>query len=98
MTSENPPLNLAGAALVPGLGNVNVDNVGILHDALDNVFDSVVLSTVDNIPLAGVKISVYNELWKFIVNLPIKIIQAAMKEKPPSWLGSSDVLLLKGLI
>jgi hypothetical protein len=29
LTSENPPLNLAGAALVPGLGKVKIDRLVI---------------------------------------------------------------------
>jgi hypothetical protein len=75
-----------------------VDSVGILRDAQVGKIDGVVLGTIDDIPLAGVDNSVYDGLWKFVSNLLIRIIQVAVKEKPPSRLGSSDVLLLKGLI
>jgi hypothetical protein len=75
-----------------------VDSVGILRDAQVGKIDGVVLGTIDDIPLAGVDDSVYDGLWKFVSNLLIRIIQVAVKEKPPSRLGSSDVLLLKGLI
>jgi hypothetical protein len=74
LTSEKLPLNLAGAALVPGLGIVNVDNfatVGIIPIALDDKYDGVVLGTIDDIPLANVDDiplvnvddSVYDGVW-----------------------------------